>query len=258
MKIEYADLLSGDSILVENAGHFRSPYLYELKPTQGIGWLKYMLYLNIFAWDKTQIIKYAEILQISGLKAFNGKDVLTKFDVITLIPQVRTLLLEALSFFMVERLEWNEPNRCFISFVEDRPVGIISRDNFESIFQTILQLNYVGLSKDKTPLKFSSEEAKKKWELAQEFLKKQAKKPTDKQTNYSLGNIISKLCCVHNSYNLLNVYNLTVFQLYDQFFQCCYLRTAELNERVYTIHGGDDFHMDSWLKEINSNNEEGE
>ena len=66
----------------------------------------------------------------------------------------------------------------------------------------------------------------------------------------SLGNVISKLCVVSNSYNLLNIYELTVYQLYDQFSQYCFLRSAEFGERVYSIHGGKKFKFEQWLDPI--------
>ena len=37
MKISYEDLISGDSIYVDGVGHVRSPFLRELKPTEGVG-----------------------------------------------------------------------------------------------------------------------------------------------------------------------------------------------------------------------------
>ena len=58
-----------------------------------------------------------------------------------------------------------------------------------------------------------------------------------------LSNIISKLSCVSVGYTLLNIYDLTVFQLYDQFFQYGYLRAMDLSEMAYSNHGGKDFDL---------------
>lgn len=251
MKLEYADLLSGDSIFIEGLGHVHSPYLRDLKPTTGIGNLKYKLFLNYFAWTKEQFLKYAKVIALRGLSVFENKDNLNVFDIMTIIPFTREVLHMAISFFVDEEVQWSDKQHCFITSLDEKTIGKIDRDNFNTLSSAVLQLNYIGLDKDKAPAKFDSDLAKSRWETAQDFLKKQSQQPAEEKAEYQLGNIISKLCSIHNSYNLLNVYDLTVFQLYDQFFQCCYLKNVDVNERIFTIHGGDKFKMDDWLKTIN-------
>lgn len=259
MKLEYADLISGDAIYIDNIGHVRSPYLRELKPTSGVGWNKYALYLNLFAWNKQQLLDNAKKLSILGLKALEkAPENFECFDIMTIIPQIRGLLAEAIAFFMTDdKIGWDDKEKSYIVYDQDsKVVGKINRNNFKEFSEIILQLNYVGLSKDKAPSapKKSSEEALARWEKAQQYLAKQAKTSKNKEeSEYSLGNVISKLCVVHHSYNLLNVYELTIFQLYDQFFQYSYLRTIDLNDRIYTIHGGKEYKMKDWLKDINNN-----
>lgn len=252
MKLEYADLLSGDSIFIEGLGHVHSPHLRDLKPSIGIGNFRYKLFLNFFAWDKEQFLKYAKVISLRGLSAFEGKENLEVFDVMTIIPVTREMLHKAASFFVDEKIQWDERHHCFTTTdMDGNIIGKIDRNNFKELSNVVLQLNYIGLDKDKAPAKFTSDLAKSRWEAAQEFLKKQSQQPVEEKAEYQLGNIISKLCAIHNSYNLLNIFDLTVFQLYDQFFQCCYLRSVDINERIFTIHGGEKFEMDDWLKTIN-------
>jgi len=259
MKLEYADLISGDAIYIDNIGHVRSPYLRELKPTSGVGWNKYALYINLFAWNKKQLLENAKKLSILGLRALEkAPENFECFDIMTLIPQIKMLLAEAIAFFMTDdRIGWDDKEKSYIVFdKESKVVGKINRNNFKQFSDIILQLNYVGLSKDKAPAspEKTSKEALTRWEKAQQYLAKQAQTSTKKEdSEYSLGNIISKLCVVHPSYNLLNVYELTVFQLYDQFFQYNYIRTVDLNEMIYSNHGEKDFKFGDWLKNINNN-----
>lgn len=260
MKLEYVDLISGDAIYIDSIGHVRSPYLRELKPTTGIGWYKYALYLNLFAWNKKQLLDNAKKLSILGLKALEkAPDNFECFDIMTIIPQTKGLLAEAIAFFMTDdRIGWDDKEKSYIVYnKESKVIGKINRNNFKEFSEIILQLNYVGLSKDKapsTPKKESCEEALARWEKAQQYLAKQAKTSKSKEeSEYSLGNVISKLCAVHHSYNLLNVYDLTIFQLYDQFFQYAYLRSMDLNDRIYSIHGGKEYKTTDWLKNINNN-----
>lgn len=252
--LEYADLLSGDAIFIEKVGHFRSPFLYELKPS-GIGELNYKLFLRVFAWNKEEIIQYLKILGLRGLKPLEQQSELNCYDILTLLEPTRDLLCKALDFFMVDNLKWDKTKRHIEVFNENQLIGIINRNNFELVKDIVLQLNYVGLSKNKNVSKVAdTAKTKARWEQAQKFLEQGIKKPetnSEDTKGYDIGNIISKLCATHNSYNLLNVYNLTVFQLYDQFFQVFYLRSVDLQERIFSIHGSKDFKMENWIKPLN-------
>lgn len=251
--LDYADLLSGDSIPIENMGHVHSPRLYEILSPKGIGLSKYALYVDLFAWNKDKFLSYAKQTSLKGLQAFDKADKLECYDVMTLLAPVRVLLSEAISFFMDEINIWDDKERAFIILnTNNERVGIINRNNFQQLADIILELNYITKDKKKMSNKESSKIAQSRWEEAQKFIKQQ--KPNKKEnqnSEYSLGNIISKLCCMHSSYNLTNVFNLTIYQLYDQFAQVSYLRRVNLEERIFTIHGGDKFKPDNWLKTIN-------
>lgn len=255
MKISYADLLSGDSILIEGIGHVHSPHLYELKPTTGIGYMKYSSFVNLFAWDKERFIQHAKA-QFKALRLFEDKEQISYFDMLTLLPMTQDLLREAMSFFIDETVTWDDKERNFVMTdkLSGKAIGKVDRKNFETLANVILQLNYVTANKTmKTKEQKSSKTAESRWEKAQEFLAKQSqKKKQEDDAVYSIGNIISKLCSVHNTYNLLNVYELTVFQLYDQFAQYCLLHDSSLSERIFTIHGGNDFKPNEWMKQINN------
>lgn len=249
MKFSYADLISGDSIPVNGVGHFRSPKLWQLMPTKGIGTWVYNFYLNILSWDKEDVLKFISGIGMST-KALETREELTTFDIIVLVGNLKELLREAMAFFMDENLEWDEASYTFIAYSREetqKAVGYINRDNFDDVKDMMLQVNYIGIGDQAKPTKFSSAKAKELWELAQKHLK-ETKHPKDKRME--LGNIISKLCAVNCGYTLLNIYDLTVFQLYDQFFQYGYMRAMDLNERAFTIHGGKNFSFETWLEPI--------
>ena len=256
MIFDYYDMLSGEPILVDNVGHIRSPLLSEIKPTTGVGYRAYNIYLNILSWDKDHLLKYGQLMQYRGIDKLNN-DKFTFFDIATLLPQTRELCRGVLSFFMVEDIAWDEKNRRFVALTSDETpeiTGEINRDNFEYVRQLMLQLNFIGLDKDDAPVAHSSNTAKDLWEKTQGFLKKQAESEVhEDKPEYHLSNIISKVCVIHPSYNLLNVYGLTVFQLYDTFFQLGYMRSTDLSERIFSTHGGDKFNFEDWLKPILKN-----
>lgn len=251
MKFNYEDLISGDSIPVDGIGHIRSPLLRELKPTQGIGTWTYGLYLNMLVWEKDDLIKFMKISSGKRLKALVEDTRLGTFDTITLLEGSRKLLQKAMAFFMDEELVWDDKRHAFLtkSKTNGELIGSITRDNFDDVRDMMLQVNYINVGRSAKPVKHSSAKAQALWEKAQQALKEQAKKSTDDKRMH-IGNIISKLCCSGMGYTLLNIYDLTIFQLYDQFFQCGYLRAIGVSEMAFSNHGGKDFDIQAWLKPI--------
>jgi hypothetical protein len=246
-------MLSGDPIPVDGVGHLVSPTVKQLYPKSGIGSRSYNLYLNCLSWDKQQLLQFCRVMRWRGVDKVN-KPVFTFFDVVTLLPPVREFCREVLSFFMLEKLMWNDGVREFsvVDKDDDRVVGTINRDNFEDIRIMMLQLNYIGLHDNGNPTMHSSDKSRELWERTQKFLSEQAKKSSTQEgkIEYRLGNIVSKVCSAHPSYNLLNIRDLTIFQLYDTFFQVGYLRSIALREQIFSNHGGDKFRFEDWLQPI--------
>jgi hypothetical protein len=253
---DYFDMLSGEPIYLQGVGHLRSPLLYELRPTSGIGYRAYNLYLNFLSWDKEHLLKYDQLMQYRGASKLN-RGVFNAFDVATLLEQTRELCRGVLSFFMVENLVWDERKRCYLAVNPENQqeiAGEINRDNFEEVRRLMLQFNFVGLDKDDAPVAHTTAKSKELWERTQGFLKEQAAAEVkEDKPEYHLSNIISKMCAMHPSYNLLNIYGLTVFQLYDSFFQLGYMRSVDLSEQIFSTHGGDKFKFEDWLKPILKN-----
>jgi len=197
-------------------------------------------------------------MQFRGASKLN-RAALNVFDVATLLKQTREFCRGVLSFFMVEDLVWDEAHRRYLVMAQDAEepcvIGEINRDNFDEVRETMLQLNFIGLDKgDAPPVQHSDDKSKELWEKVQGHLKEQAQKESkEDKPEYRLSNIISKICAVHPSYNLLNIYGLTVFQLYDAFFQVSYMRSSDLNEQIFSNHGGDKFKFENWLKPILKN-----
>lgn len=256
MRFDYFDMLSGEPIYLQGVGHIRSPLLNDIKPNTGIGYRTYNLYLNFLTWDKEHLLKYDRLMQFRGAGKLN-RECFNFFDIAILLPQTREFCRGILSFFMVEDLVWDEKGRRYLAMTSGEVpevVGEINRDNFEEVRKLMLQFNFVGLDKDDTPAAHSTNKAKELWEKMQGFLKEQAETSANEdKPGYRLSNIISKICAIHPSYNLLNIYDLTVFQLYDSFFQLGYMRSVDLSERIFSTHGGDKFNFEDWIKPILKN-----
>lgn len=256
MQFDYFDMLSGEPVYLKDVGHIRSPLLKELRPMSGVGYQEYNVYLNFLSWNKEEVLKYDRLMQLRGVDKLD-RDIFNVFDVITLLIQTREICRRVLSFFMVEDLIWDEAGRRYLTMAPNEthePVGEINRDNFDDVRRVMLQFNFIGLDKDNIPATHSSGKSQELWEKSQAFLKEQAKSEVhEAKPEYHISNIISKICAIHPSYNLLNIYDLTVFQLYDSFFQIGYMRSTDLSERIFSNHGGEKFRFENWLKPILKN-----
>ena len=255
MYFDYFELLSGEPIPVEGIGSFRSPFVRELYPQTGIGHDAYSLYVSFLCWNEEEFYKYGELAKLRGIDRLKATKGLTLYDAITLLKPTREMCAEIFSFFMLETLVWDENDRKYVAILTDddgqHVSGEINRDNFEKVRSMMLQLNYVNLDKDSTVAHPTSKRSEEMWNKVQNFLKEQnSKEVNDPKEEYKIGNIVSKVCSIHPSYNFTNIGNLTVFQLYDAFFQIGYMRSIALSERIFSNHGGDTFNFNDWLKPI--------
>lgn len=255
MKLSYFELLSGEPTYLNGVGHIRSPKLKELFPS-GRGELTYNFYLCLLSWNTNSLIDFLEKTERKKYTILRNEKI-TVFDIVTLVNKARGWYAEMLSFFIVEEIFWDSKTSCF--FLQDKErkvVGLINRANCSSVFKAILEANYLFSEEEaKAPIKHSSARSKELWERAQQYqkdLEKKDKKPED-NPKYHLSNVISKLCVFSTNYNLLNVGELTVFQLYDQFFQCGSKRMSDLADNAYATHGGDKYGYDNWLGPVNQN-----
>lgn len=258
MFCSYATALSGNAVPYKDICHIRSPKLKEIFNSD-VGIQKYHMYLGCLSWKKQETIEFMSTMGIRGTDKISSNDAIELFDIITIFEPIRELYKTALSFFICEKIEWDNNDVSFNIYTENKKdeeekqlVGKIDKDIFDAFKQAILQMNYIGINDQLVvPIdKKSSKKAMNLWEKAKSFLAEQEKTKQEAKPEYDLGNIISKLSVIHPTYNLLNIYELTVFQLYDQFFQTSYLRGYDLGKQIFANHGGDKFKFEDWLKPI--------
>lgn len=243
--ITYEDALTGEPILLDGVGHIRSPQLREIGPS-GIGWNTYNMYLFI---TKSGVDQVTQLLKIDGAH----DDV---FSLVIADASLRALYQEALNFFISETVIYDADICGYVvaNVLDDmdavpQVTGVITRENFDDVRAAILELNYIPLSKTDVKSEYSSSAAEIAWKRMQAYEQQAANKSGHDDAS-SIGNLISKLCVIHPSYNLLNVYDLTVFQFYDAFYQCSYMRSISFSEAIVSNHGSDSFHFEDWMKPI--------
>lgn len=126
--------------------------------------------------------------------------------------------------------------------------GIINNDNFDLVRNYLLQINRIKINEK--PVKYKNERARK---LVEKIEKAKAEQKKSKNDEMEFGKMISKYCADNKSgINMLNVFNMTVYQFFDQYIQHNHIRQSDIQDMVYanTVSFSDLKAYDSqlWLK----------
>lgn len=239
IKLDYFTLLSPEPLQIPGVGSIVSPTLRDI---QRINYNMYQSYLDVFLTD---ISLYYEFIDKSGEAYLSHMSNIEKnivldvkreyenlsdaekhsisfFNIAIIDPIYRSRLLSAFDFFIRENVVWSEENKVIFIFKDDnyektKPIGVIHGENYEAIADIILQKSGVnkpdeygdGLkTKNKAALKILDK-------LKNASKKNKVKQQGDKRL--ALPNIISSLAAHSKSLNIINIWDVTVYQLYDQF-----------------------------------------
>lgn len=98
---------------------------------------------------------------------------------------------------------------------------ILNEDNFNSFQEVILMINKMNDVEEEREINSPNEKMKQKFIQARlklrEAKRRQREKDSSKGDGITLPDIISSLCVYGIGYTMLNVWDLTIYQLYDQF-----------------------------------------
>lgn len=241
MKIDELFLVGGSDIKVGDIT-LRQPRLDDLRNPE-VGFAKYNSYVRLLSMNIEDIVGVDQYLSIPE----ETRAQFTAFNALVVTPDLCYLLLEALKFFVREDLKLDYKVAGFVT----ESGGIINNDTYDEIRNVILQFCGMEVANIGTP-KFKGKKSKKIFEKIMKGRAEAAKaKKGSNDESYSLPNIISKISAKHPSLNLLNIWDLTVWQLYDQF--SCVSVNDQLNVvgLRWAAWGKDPFDFTAWLKKNN-------
>lgn len=241
------EIISGSNVKGSGVLLFRQPTLRDIR---AVGYDKYLKYISIINFDPKENLD--QELDISESISKLGTFILLILD-----EKIREVLQEALSFFICQPIEYSKENACFqiINSETNDMVGEINNNNFAEVQEVISEI--VGGAPKKTDsknLKFQSKKAQEIYEKAQARRKEfeEAKKSSAPSSNeYSLANIISAVSAKHPSINLTNVWDLTILQLYDQFYRLNIISSETIGSLRWAAWGSESVDFTAWFKELN-------
>lgn len=248
LKLSYFELLSPDPVQVPSAGGVKSPTLREIS---SLGLRTYRHYLAILSLDLDSYLSMTGTSELYALLSEDEKTKMTLFDLLLSSPPSCVLIQNMLDFFMEGTVTFSESQHAFLVCADDGETGLITRENYLTVCDLIGQRNYL---KPRRSEDLSKVKSKKALEIMKKLQKGRAEKEklakTDK--NMELGNIISAVANRSQSLHILNIWDLTVYQLWD-----CFARLSGNN--LYNIQSmsvaawGDknhSFDASAWFKKI--------
>ena len=249
MKLDYFDLLSPDPIYIPKVGGIISP---KLKNISSIGISTYRYYLSILSLDLKSYFTMVGHPEQYNMLSDEEKLQIDIFDLLTIDEKSAGLLQTILNFFISEDVIYSLENRCFLVQKNNEIIGAITKDTYSQICDLIYQRNCIKFNQED----LSKIKSKKALEIMKKLQKGREKRHNKPDKNMELGNIISAIANKSQSLNILNIWELTVFQLWD-----CFSRLS--NNNIYDIQSmsvatwGDkdkQFDATAWFKRIDTNN----
>lgn len=248
MKIPYFDLLSPAPICIRNVGSVISPTLREIS-TIGIDTYRY--YTNIILMEPKAYYTLIGQKEYYESLSDDEKSQLNIFDLLVSTEQSAIVLQTVLNFFIKEDVLYSEENKVFLIQNDNILIGMISKEIYPQICDIICQRNYIKYTQEEDLSKVKS---KKALEIMKKIRKgrEEKAKHSKEDSNMELGNIISAVANKSLSLNIINIWDATIFQVWD-----CFSRL--LNNNIYDIQsmrvatwGNKDNHFDvnAWFKRI--------
>lgn len=260
MKIPYFELLNPIGFKVKAIGRVHSPRLRDICEK---GYKEYQYSLSLMLMTPKDFFEGA--MKYSGLKE-NPYDLMSEeqkksinmFDLFVENESSRKDIQTALSFFIDGKIEYEKSCKSFLvnPTEEENEIsadGLISSKNWHQVCELCLKCAYIDTPEVQKPKKYKDERTRKKFE---EFYKKKEEyeknKRAQKKANpdFELANIISSLATYHQSLNMSNIWDLTVYQIHDTFNRQRMKQQIDISDRNYSVWGGKDHKTDMWFEHM--------
>ena len=228
MKLNYGTLISPYPIRL-SIGTIRQPKLKEIF-NPAIAGLSFDKFQNYQVFLKlTPEIFYTEIKKDTEAEKYwdslseEQQNEMTLLDIMDADKDFREAMLEVLQFFFVERVMYfggyililNEMPENIEALKPGDVAGILDKNTLPQAIDIIQQICCIKTEEEVVDdSKFKNDTARK---LYAKMLKGRKERKKANDINLTLPNLISAISAKHPSYNLINIWDLTIFQLFDVF-----------------------------------------
>lgn len=220
LKLDYSILISPYPLRLEKIGQIKSLTLGEIF-SPSVTYSVYSSYLSfLFLTPDT----YYEEIAKSKLNWYRSlspdkKNEITTFDLICNDVSLQNTYAKMFNLFFVEDVFWDNINQVFMVTQNKEgkniTVGVIHKNIFNELCDIILQR--CAISRDSN-YDNATIKSKKVRSILDKFKKgRRGRKPSKRNKSIEIPNLISSIAAKSKSINYTNIWQLTVYQLYDQF-----------------------------------------
>lgn len=239
MVLSKYDLISPSPYYMDGVGHVKAIKLSEIDA----------LFDKVATYDAYTAIVSGNASTYVKLFKLEDADEKTAYEILTHYREITNWALLAYNFFFTEEVVYLDDAKQFVLYDKesDSVTGYITAKNFEEVSSVILQRCALsgGDRKAEEP-KFKNEKARRNYE------KMYGKTPKDyaDRENYDLGNIIAHLAAKGDGLNILNIWDMSVYNVYDQFMIARKLEAHEVTATSLAVWGDKEnkIDLDSWYK----------
>jgi hypothetical protein len=239
-------LLSGDSFNVNKLEIIP----LTLKEIKDVGYIQYNQYLSILTLKKEELLPELKDQDISVF------DIILKSDSSVL----KNLLVETLSLFLHQNKDdvlihhhyglifggaTKNPNDCLI----------VNDENFNEIVEVIKLQNGIVSPNEADSFAPQDDKAKSiiaKFKKGREEVKKTKTKSNKNDGNIDFADIVSAVSTKSNTYNKSNIWDLTIYQLYDEYKRLEMISSYETNI-LAMINGAKVENLKHWSASMEDN-----
>lgn len=249
MKLSYFDLLSPEPMNLSGIGGVISP---KLRDIASIGISNYQYYLNFLSTDLKPHFYPADMQMPEEFLSGRDNSLPDAFDLFISNKSNSELMCNIFNFFIKEDVVFSPQNKCFLAYSDNKVTGRIDKETYPKLCRLILKR--CGINQEHEELDMSKAKNQKTLEIMQKLQKgrEESSKHPSSDKNMDLGNLISAIANKSSSLNILNIWDLTIFQLFDCFSRLSYNTIYEIGATNAAVWGTKDSSFDtlSWYKNL--------
>ena len=254
MRLEY-DVQINPFPIILSIGTIKKPKLNEIFDNlKGMSFEKFIQYEIFLKLTPEEF--YTKVKKNEGGISFwcsldeTIKSEMTLYDIIVKDEQLQKIYIEILNFFFIEKVIFE--GKMFLLLKSDSDdysvqniKGIINRENFNEILNILCQICCINSDEVSKDVKFKNNLAKK---LYEKMLNSQ--KNSKLNFDLTIPNIISSVATMHSSLNYINIWDLTIFQLWDSFYRLRANSFFDIDKTRVSVWGDKDnvFDPARWYK----------
>lgn len=264
--LSYYDLIDPTPYNYKDICHIRSVKLSDISALED-KYATYKTYINLLGLDVEDYYSLMELTDDDVVEISKRFEAVGRrpniYDLVVQTPSLLNELIVALNFFIVEDIAYSKDKYSFCTYIigeddEVKPVSYFGYDNYDEIVDIINQRHSISRpsSEDKIENQiFKNARARQLW-LKMNDPKVKALKKKQSEKKYDLANVISSLSAKSKTISILNVWDLTVYNVYDQFERERTNAVDSMNARSVSIWGDGDkkYNYEQWYENIKEGN----